>query len=233
MEKIPKEKEKIKKFLLNVQESMEIELKKANQLPKSFWDTYSAFSNTNGGFIILGVDEDKPVNKIIGVGNVEQTLRDLWNLLSNTSKVSYRTVQNEDVIHIRVDNKDILIIHVHEAPHVKKPVYLDNKWENTFIRTGDGDRKVSLDELSVFIRNASTNIDSLIAERFTMNDLDDLSVSSFKEQVSIRYPSKNFNNLTNEQFLLQIGCCSKNREDATIQIKRGTVLFLGKMNCNF
>lgn len=44
--------------LLKIKEGSNIELKKAkSQVPKSFWETYSAFANTDGGVVIFGIDE--------------------------------------------------------------------------------------------------------------------------------------------------------------------------------
>lgn len=41
-------------------EKVDIECKKAeNSIPKSTYESYSAFANTKGGYIILGVKEDK------------------------------------------------------------------------------------------------------------------------------------------------------------------------------
>ena len=48
-----------------LKESSDLECKKAQgrtgkgQIPKSFWETYSAFANTDGGEVFLGVDREK------------------------------------------------------------------------------------------------------------------------------------------------------------------------------
>lgn len=46
-------------------EKVDIECKKAaDSVPKSVYESYSGFANTNGGYIFLGVKEDKTKTKL-------------------------------------------------------------------------------------------------------------------------------------------------------------------------
>ena len=48
------------KQLLEKGETVRLECKEAkNSVPKSIYETYSTFSNTNGGIVLLGVAENK------------------------------------------------------------------------------------------------------------------------------------------------------------------------------
>lgn len=221
----------LKEWMLNVHEKYFIELKKAQELPNAFWETYSSFCNTAGGIIVLGVAEGMPQNDIQGVGNVSKTLTSLWDQLSNKTKVNYRNISNEDVTEYKLEgNKTVILVNVKEAPEGMKPVYINDKLENTWIRTGDGDRKATKEEIAAFMRNAQPSQDDLVLDTFGINDLDQDSILSFKERVNKRYPKQKYLEMDNESFLIEIGGAVKDRITGDFKIKRGTLLFLGKVN---
>ena len=71
-------------------ERVTLECKKATKgVPNSLWDTYSAFANTYGGTILLGVVEhmDEQNNtkrfEIVGVEDADKIRKDLWNTVNS------------------------------------------------------------------------------------------------------------------------------------------------------
>ena len=62
-----KTEENIVTFINNLEaENQDIECKQCKRiLPKDLWSTYSAFANTHGGKIILGITEIKNIEKNI------------------------------------------------------------------------------------------------------------------------------------------------------------------------
>lgn len=220
--------DELKDWIINVHEKDIIEMKKAQELPASFWETYSAFCNTAGGWILLGVVEGNPENTIQGIGNISKTQINLWNMLSNPNKINYRGVDNEDVHVVTIDGAEIMIVCVKEAPESMKPVYFNGKRENTYIRTGDGDRRATKQELEAFERNAMPCHDSLPVEHFTLDDLDMDSVITYKEKVNKRFPKKKYLEMSNRDFLTEIGACFVDRVSGEVKLRRGALLFLGK-----
>ena len=66
-------------------ENNRIEAKKAlGGLPKSIWETYSAFANTMGGIILLGVEElaDRTLHAV-NLPDPERLVREFWDKINN------------------------------------------------------------------------------------------------------------------------------------------------------
>lgn len=81
-------------------ESAEVEFKSARGgFPGSFWESYSAFANTNGGTIILGVQEKD--GKFLFDGLSEETAlkykKNFWDNAHNRGKVSVCLPHEQDV----------------------------------------------------------------------------------------------------------------------------------------
>ena len=76
--------------LSKYKENNRIEAKKAQGgLPHSIWETYSAFANTFGGYILLGVVEnaDKSFSSV-QLASPEKLVSDFWNSVNNHSIVN-------------------------------------------------------------------------------------------------------------------------------------------------
>lgn len=88
--------------LLNIEkykENNQIEAKKATGgLPESIWETYSAFANTTGGVILLGVEEypDKSLHPV-DLPDPEWLVMDFWDNIENPSRVSLNILNENDV----------------------------------------------------------------------------------------------------------------------------------------
>lgn len=81
------------------QENQNIEYKLcSNKLPVSFWETYSSFANTNGGIIVLGIEEKNNGQfSVEGVQNPDKIVSDIFNLASNAQKASRNILTNDSV----------------------------------------------------------------------------------------------------------------------------------------
>ena len=222
------EKTKLSFDLKKVKENENIELKKAdNNLPNSLWETYSAFCNTSGGIIILGIEEEKNGdNIIIGINDIDKMEKDIWNTANNLAKVSYNVIGNGDIYKVKIDDKNIMILDIKEAPHNKKPVYLNRKIENTYIRRGEADKKADNDEIGTLMAMATPK--PLLLDNFSMKDLDSETVSKFRKIIEERYPEKNYKNLNDEDFLKEIGAIRLDRKNNIYKITDGCLLLLGK-----
>ena len=144
--------------LASYRENNRIEAKAAKGgLPRSMWETYSAFANTYGGVILLGVKErEDGTFETVGLTPVEaEHLRqDFWNTVSNRSKVSAVLPIESEVEMLEADGGMVLAIHVPRAPRDERPVYINNDlFGGTYRRRGEGDYRCTRQEISAMLRD--------------------------------------------------------------------------------
>ena len=129
-------------------ENNRIEAKKAlGGLPKSIWETYSAFANTYGGIILLGVEEwpDKSLHTV-DLPDPDGLIKEFWDMVNNPNKASVNILSSKDVFVQEVDGDHIVVIHVPRAERSYKPVYVDGNPLNTYRRNGEGDYRCTKEE---------------------------------------------------------------------------------------
>lgn len=129
--------------LLSHGETSEIEFKSARGgFPGSFWDSYLAFANTNGGIIILGVVEKD--NHFLFDNLTEETIvrykKNFWDCAHNRGKVSVCLPREEDVKIEKIEDAYILVCHVPRAGYELRPVFIStNPFGNAYRRNHEGD----------------------------------------------------------------------------------------------
>ena len=169
-------------------ESATFEAKSArNGIPRSLWESYSAFANTSGGTIVLGLDETDDGEGFIvsGVRNAESIRDDLWSTLNNPEKISVNILTDGDMTVRDAGGKDIIVIEVPAADRTLRPVYVGNVNGGTYKRNGTGDYHCNAEDIAAMYRDASPQSrDSLPAGTAEMDDLDMGSVARYKKAMA-------------------------------------------------
>ena len=225
--------------LLMEGERVSLECKKAeNSVPKSLWETYSAFANTYGGTILLGVAENLNLAgkdkigrfSIVGVEDADKVCKDLWNTINSREKINVNLLRNEDVQVVDVDDKSVVVITVPRADYAVRPVYINNNLtKGTFKRNHEGDYHCTEQELRMMIRDANeTGNDRLFLNDYTMDDIDLPTLERYRIMFKTENPEHVWNELDDKNFLMQLGGYVVNRQEQTEGLTMAGLLMFGK-----
>lgn len=194
--------------ILSSHEGSAIEAKSAKGgFPDSFWETYSAFANTDGGVILLGVNERKDHGFVVeGLADAVKSEKDFWNMVNNRQKVNRNIMTNHTVRIEQVDGKDILVVEVPRAERSARPVYKGmDPFAGTYRRYGDGDHLCSREAVGAMMRDAS----QVSADAAVIVDMDSSvfcqdTIRAYRQVFKASNPNHLWNQLEDDIFLRRI-----------------------------
>jgi len=212
----------------NYRENNRIEAKAArSDLPISIWQTYSAFANTDGGVILLGVEEnsDKSLN-IIGVKNPDKLVTDFWNTINNPQKVSVNFITDSHVRIVEIEGKKIIEIEIPRAERVLRPIYLDNNYNNVYRRNHEGDYRCNAVISKAMFRDAAPEAqDTVVLEKFMIDSFNKETVRRFKNNFKNKHQGHVWENISDDEFLLKIGALSLGVDNKIHPTAAGLLMF--------
>ncbi len=216
-------------------EGLNVEYKSASsKVPSDMWDTYSAFANTSGGTIILGVSENQSDGslEVTGIRSPEAYMKRIWDTLNNPAKVNVNLLRNDDIRVEEVDGKNVIVITVPPARREDKPVYLNGNMDlYTFKRNHEGDYTCRKDEVRSMLRDAY-NDDQDNLPLLEIDGCDCFIKDDIKKYISLLRSSSHLNGWieqSSEEVLLMLGAASK--KDGKLHPTRAGLLMFGKVPC--
>ncbi len=222
--------------LLASGERINLECKKAqSNVPVDVWKTYSAFANTYGGTILLGIVEhlkEKDLQKrfqIVGVEDSRKIVTDFWNTI-NSNKVNENILSDSDVEVINVDGKEVVCIRVPQADWSIKPIFLNNDiYKGTFRRNHEGDYHCKERQVKAMIRDSfEDGNDGILLEHYTMDDIDLDSLHRYRNLFRVWNTDHVWNEIDDKSFLRNLGGYIVNREEGKEGLSLAGLMMFGK-----
>ena len=212
--------------LLSAHEWKDVEFKEAQTaVPKTAYETVSAFSNTEGGNLIFGVKKDGANFEVVGVLDVDNVQNDFLTTLRQPDKINLVINIEENLRN--VDGKDLLIFYVPEAARVDKPVYLNRNIRKTFIRKGAADIHCSQKEIQRLLNDASTDrYDGHVVEFNLQTCFDPTSVSWYRNIYEQKPGNRSYADKTDIEFLSELGLIRETPQG--LKASRAAILLFGR-----
>ncbi len=135
----------------------------------------SAFANTNGGELIIGVDDNK---NVIDVPNAKKLLVDLPNKVKDKvgliPAVKIERRKGKEIVKVKIEPFSV-------------PISYDGRY---YIRSGSTTQQLQGQQLTDFLlRKSGKTWDEFIEEKFSFDDINIETVKEFKRRAIDRIPS--------------------------------------------
>lgn len=188
------------------------------ELPKNVWETVSAFANTSGGWIVLGVKQIGKKFEVSGVDNAEKLEQDFLGTI-RSQKFNAAVDVKSRLYHI--EGRRVLAFHIASSP--QKPIYFNNP-QNTFIRFGSGDQRANNNEITAMFRNQAFGVKSdLTIPDTSISMLNIDSLRSYRNYMKLLGDQPNLLSQDDAGFCEKIGI-----SDSRGQLNYGSLIMFGK-----
>ena len=212
-------------------ENNRMEIKKASGgLPLSLWETYSAFANSYGGVIILGVKENQNGSwSTTGLKNETQLKKEFWDTINNPNKVSINLLREKDVVSLSHKGGSIMVIHVPAAPRETKPVYINGDiFGGSFRRNWAGDYRCTKLQVKTMLRDqADDTIDMSVLDDIELDSLNLESIHAYRNIFASLKPSHPFSRLNDNKFLRSLNAAAISKTDGKLHPTAAGLLMFG------
>ena len=132
----------------------DVEFKDARRaVPRNAYETVSAFSNTEGGWLVFGIRDGADGFEIVGVLDVDRVQNDFLSVLRSGQKLN-RVIGVDERL-TEDDGKVLLVFHIPEVHRRDKPICLRGVIRKSYIRRGAGDERCTESEIKRLLRDAA------------------------------------------------------------------------------
>jgi ATP-dependent DNA helicase RecG len=199
----------------------DFEVKEAKgEVPKSAWETVSAFSNSSGGWIVFGIRQIGKLFEVIKLSNPEKIEQDFLATLRSGQK--FNVLINPICSKHTIEGNIILAFYIAVAKN--KPVYF-NTQSNTYIRRGSADQKATKEEIDTLYRDQTFGTKtSEVAVGTSISDLRDKSIREYRDYMSRFNSAVSYNRMELDDFLMKLRILDKETKECTF----AGLLFFGK-----
>lgn len=181
----------------------------AGGLPKTVPETLSAFANGDGGLLILGLDERQDF--VAAEGFDAHRIRDA---LAGACADDVDPPVRSEVEIVEVEGEPLVVVEVDPLDPLLRPCFVRTRghYGGSFIRGGDGDRRLTAYEVTQLLSNkGQPNDDAELVMTATTADLDQERVEGLLARLRSR-PNRAFTEADDTTALIRAGALARDAE---------------------
>lgn len=202
-----------------------------SELPRSFWESYAAMANTDGGRIVLGVAEQADGQlEVLGLRHPRKVRKALWDGLNNRQIVSASLLADAEVVETDCEGRVIVVVSVPRAPRALRPVHLgSNPLTGTFRRGFEGDYRCPEPAVRRMLAEAlEDSRDARLLSGFGLGDLDRESLAAYRNVFRSTRPGHPWITIEDADLLRNLGGWAHDRDTGKEGLTLAGLLMFGR-----